>query len=177
MRPALIAALAAMALNVAACGDPAPGEGVDKPHEQKTMPAVVSASEAINSPHIPSIDLQSMDEAEYEKVLPGALACSFSYSLSAPPVLAISMAEGPAAGVVKIHGRLVETHAQHAVTLQTLPEGATFVADGLRLEVIPDRDESIRHRDGTMQREANLVFELEQGLKVGYRGWYACAQE
>lgn len=172
------AGLLAGLLMLAACGDPAPGEGIGKRNSAETMPEIVPAAEAIRTAAIPTIDLHTMDEAEYEKVLSEGQRCRFLYTSGGGPVLAASATGGEAAtGVVKIHGKLIELKAERVTSFDALLNGATFVADGLRVQVIPDADENFELHDGRTQREADAILELEQGLKVGYRGWYACEQE
>lgn len=178
MQNAALTGLLVGLLLLTACGDPAPGEGIEKKNSAETMPEIVPAAEAIRTAAIPTIDLHTMDEAEYEKILAKAQRCRFLYTSGGGPVLAASAAGGkPATGVVKIHGKLVELKAERVTSFDALLNGATFVADGIRVQVIPDADESFELHDGRTQREADAILELEQGLKVGYRGWYACEQE
>lgn len=159
---------------LAACGDPAPGEGVEQAHGAETMPEVVSAAEAIQSPHVPAIDLLSMHEAEYEKIVPDQHQCVFRYTSEGRPVLAAAIRDGHAVAAVKIHGKLVELVAENTTSFDALTSGATFSAEGTQVRVTPGDDAPFESREGHLQREAEAVFELEQGLKAGYRGWYAC---
>lgn len=155
------------------CGDPAPGEGVEKPHEQGTMPEVVTAAAAIRTPEIPTIDLQSMTEAEYEKVLRAPAHCRFSYSRAGEPVFAAVFDGDSARGAAKIHGKLLEVRAPSVNARGSLQNGGRFVADGVHVQVLPEEDDGQR-KGGVWQRVATAVLELDAGLKVGYRGWYSC---
>lgn len=177
MRSGRIVSLLTVSLLVAACGDPAPGEGVEKKPSTRVMPEVVSAAEAIQIAHVSTIDLHTMDEAEYEKVIPQGPHCTFLYSAEGGPVLAAGMKGGTAAGVVKIHGKLVELEADNVTSYDALSSsGARFSTDKLRVHLIPDPDEDFAQDDGRMQREADAVLEIGQQLKVGYRGWYVCGR-
>lgn len=162
----LLTPLAAVLLT--ACGDPAPGEGVEKPLMSDPPPELVGAREAVNTPDIPTIDPQTLDAAEVEKVLSAGPRCTFAYTAESPPVAALQVTGDSAGqGVVKIHGRLVKLSAQRA-------EDGGFVlsGDGLSVKIEPANagDEA----RPTEFREADMLFELEQGLRVGYRGWYRC---
>ena len=164
-----------VALLLVACGDPAPGEGVDQLRERRSMPEVVSAAEAVRTPEISTIDLQTMDAAEFEEIIGAGSRCTFSYTSEGSPVFAASMtSQEGAEGAIKIHGKLVRIVAREVKTVDALVQGATFTADGLRVDVSPKPKEDDA---GGQPRQANVVLELEQGLKVGYHGWYTCRKE
>ena len=67
------------------------------------------------------------------------------------------------AAAVKLNGVLVD------LELVDGAEGARFEAPGLTVSV--ERLEE----DADWRQGASLVFELEQGLSVGYRGFYECS--
>lgn len=163
-------------LLLAACGDPAPGEGMEKLPIEEPMPKVVPAPEAVQSPDIASIDPTTMEEAEIDKVIPQGPRCRFAYTAASRPILAAGIAaeRGIALGVIKIHGRLIEVTASEMSEFKTLADGAIFTADGLRLEVSPIPNEAGTRQKDKWRRPSHLRFELEQGLRVDYRGWYTC---
>ncbi len=148
-------------LEGARSGDAAPRSVAEGPD-----PEVVPASEALASPNLSRLDPGGLDQAEIDKALPAGSRCNFAYTKGSPPVLAGAVVEerDETLGVVKLHGRLVEVTSDSA----DLDEGATFTADGIRLTVRPEAE------GGGAYRAATLEFELRQGLKVGYRGWYSC---
>jgi hypothetical protein len=155
-------------LLLAACGDPAPGEGMKKPPMSDPQPEIVSARKAVNTPDIPTIDPQTLDTAEIAKVLRGGPLCVFAHTAESPPVVALEATkENGALGVVKIHGRLVK------LTVRRTESGAfALSADGMAVEIKPaSNDDGARSAE---LHEADMHFELEQGLRVGYRGWYRC---
>lgn len=160
------------------CGDPAPGEGMEKPLAEKPMPEVVPGPVAVGTPDITTIDPAAMDQAEIRKVVPPGPRCSFAYTAASPPVLVGGVAARKAsiAGVVKLHGRLVELTAQHAKTVDELGAGAIFTTQGITLTVKPDREEDAEVGESQHRWPADLLFELDQGLHVGYRGWYTCTK-
>lgn len=159
-------------LLLGACDNPAPGEGMPKPLAEGPLPKVVPVSEALSSPVLTAIDPSPLNQAEADKVLPPNSRCSFSYTAESPPVLIASLVPNTqqAKGVVKLHGFLVEVNSQAVQGVKSLAQGATFVADGLRVKVEPEGDET------GDRRVANMEFELSQsGLLIGYRGWYSCS--
>ncbi|MBB4658133.1 hypothetical protein [Parvularcula dongshanensis] len=168
-----LAPLAAFLL--AACGGPAPGEGMDAPMASEPVPEVVPARDAVMTADIPTIDPGTMNEAEIEKVLPEGPRCSFVYTAASPPVLAgaLPAGGGPARGVVKIHGRLVALEGA-VQDFDALRGGTRFASGDVSLEVSPDPQKEGRVRDGVRRRPADMVFRLEEGLTVGYRGWWRC---
>lgn len=172
-RLALCALLLPSTLILAACDNPAPGEGMPKPLAEGPLPSVVSVSEALSSPVLTAVDPGPLNQAEADKVLPPGPRCSFAYTAESPPVLIASPLPNTqmARGVVKLHGLLVEVNSQSIQGVESLAQGATFTAEGLRLEIKPEGGEI------GAQRVANMKFELDQeGLLVGYRGWYSCSE-
>lgn len=171
-RPTFLAFALPVTLILGACDNPAPGEGAPKPLAEGPLPKAVSVSEALSSPVLTTVDPGPLDQAEADKVLPPGPRCSFSYTAEGPPVLIASPLPNveQAKGVVKLHGLLVEVSSQAVNGVKSLAQGTTFVADGLRLKVEPEGNETGE------RRVANMEFELSQsGLLVGYRGWYSCS--
>ncbi|MEL7560032.1 hypothetical protein [Stutzerimonas chloritidismutans] len=156
------------ALLLTACGDPAPGEGVKKPLMSGPTPEVVSAREAVGTPDIPTIDPQTLDAAEIDKVLAAGPRCIFAYTAESSPVVALELTGDTAGqGVVKVNGRLVKLAAQRAEA-----GGFALSAEGMSVSIKPA--EIAGDTMPTKLSEADMVFELDQGLRVGYRGWYRC---
>lgn len=162
----LLTPLAALLLT--ACGDPAPGEGVKKPLMSGPTPEVVSAREAVGTPDIPTIDPQTLDAAEIDKVLGAGPRCIFAYTAESSPVVALELTGDKAGqGVMKVHGLLVKLAAQRAEA-----GGFALSTDGMSVSIKPA--EIAGDPMPAKLTEADMVFELEQGLRVGYRGWYRC---
>jgi hypothetical protein len=110
---------------------------------------------------------------ELEKVIPPGPVCKFE---GKPIFAAAPTATGPSIGVVKIHGRLVQLGADAPSSFQDLVNGGRFAAGPIHITVAPLAGESPEEVDGGHRWPANMMFELEQGLTVGYRGWYSCRQ-
>lgn len=172
-RHALLSSLAFATAVLAGCGDPAPGEGMENSMMQKPSPELVSAQEAINNPDIPAIDPQTMQGAEIVKVLGDVPQCVFRYTAESPPILAISQSNQDAGSqaVAKIHGRLVQLTSDQKPSYESLQQGLLFAADGMTMRVV---SEELEKPESGKQVTAELHFSLQQGLNVGYLGWYEC---
>lgn len=76
--------------------------------------------------------------------------------------------------LTKLSGTLVPLKAASPDGFQGLTSGPSLQADGIHMVVAPVSGEEPETVDGSRRWEADLLFELEQGLKVGYRGFYFC---
>ena len=127
----------------------------DPPAEPGTV------EDALGNTLISTLDLAPMPAAEADQVLGAASPCRFNRSPETDPILWAS--EGGAAAM-KLNGVLVALDA--AADPQ---QGAVaFSAPGSTLTVRPLGDEA------DWRQNAELVFDLDQGLSVGYRGFYSC---
>lgn len=153
----------------------APQQGDTEAQGDRSLPELVPASEAIQTPELSTTDLSTMRAAEYEKVIGSGPHCRFAYSTADSAILAATVSpEGRVArGAIKIHGRLVEVAAEGTSTFDELAGTAEFTAEGVRISVMPLAD-SGESRDGETWFPAQLHFELDQGLQADYRGWYKC---
>lgn len=164
---------------LAGCGDPAPGEGMRTPMMQGPSPEVVGAQKAVSSPDIPAIDPQTMEQAEIEKVLGDVPYCGYRYTAESPPILAISdtdQGQGSQA-VTKIHGRLVELSADQNPGYENLKKGLVLTAEGMEMRVVSDGESEPESAKPGELVTAELHFSLQQGLNIGYLGWYECKAE
>ena len=121
-----------------------------------------SVEDALANTLISTLDLAPMPEAEADQVLQFRAPCTFNRSPETDPILWAN--EGGAAAM-KLNGVLVTLEADSSDP----GEGAaTFAAPGTRVAVRPLGEEA------DWRQNAELVFELDQGLSVGYRGFYDC---
>jgi hypothetical protein len=129
----------------------------DPPAEPGTV------DDALSNTLISQLDLAPMPEAEADRVLEAATPCTFSRSPEADPILWVAPEGGAAA--MKLNGILV--------TLEEAGEaeagGVALQAPGTTVTVRPLGDEA------DWRADSELVFELDEGLRVGYRGFYDCA--
>lgn len=162
-----LVALAACERNVAPSRTP-PVQDVSGSQGAPILPA----QQAVVRADITRTDLETLTAADIDKALSVGPGCRFAYSRTSSPILVVRAAEGgePGRAVVKVHGALVVLEPRSDSGLGALKAGARLSADGLRLAVTPLGEAEADAR----VREAELQFALQQGLEVGYRGFYAC---
>jgi hypothetical protein len=120
-----------------------------------------SVEDALSNTLISQLDLAPMHPAEAGRVLGASGSCTFSRSPETDPILWLS--EGGAAAM-KLNGVLVTLQA----TGDPQEGGVMFSAPGTTVTVSPLGE------DADWRQNAELLFELDQGLSVGYRGFYGC---
>lgn len=164
--PAFVA-LAACERNVAPSRTPPPQhvEGSDGA-------PVLPAAEAVTRAAVSRADPETLTGADIAKVLTRGPGCRFAYSRNSSPIVVLRAAEGPqpGAGVMKLHGALVQLRPGSDASFNTLKAGARLTAEGLDITIAPLGDAAADQP----VRKAELKFRLKQGLEVGYRGFYAC---
>lgn len=127
----------------------------DPPAEPGTV------EDALSNTLLSQLDLAPMPKAEADRVLSARARCTFNRSPETDPVLWADQ-EGSTA-TMKLNGVLL--------TLKGIGEadaGGKYAAPGTTVTVRPLGDAA------DWRSDAELVFELDQGLKVGYRGFYSC---
>jgi len=127
-------------------------------------PQIVSLDEALSTAEVAVIDPGFLNEDDISQLLPEGAACTFSYTTTSPPALALGSVDGDRAGLVKLSGDLVRVD-QTASGIGT--EGLT-----IRLAAIDDT--ASLETVGAEPVEATMVLELDAGLSAGYRGFYSC---
>jgi hypothetical protein len=163
---AVVLALGALA----GCGEEdAPDDDISaiRPPE---IARIAPANEAIAGTHIPTLDPATMVDAEIQKVLGVDPRCEFRYTSAGRPVLAArTPSNGDAAqGVVKLNGHLVALRP-------TSTDGALVLsADRIRLTITADDAGQAGGLGDARRREADLIFEVGDSVRVGYRGYYNC---
>lgn len=119
-----------------------------------------SVDDALSNLLVSTLDLAPMPQAEAERAVEGEFQCRFNRSPESDPILWA----GDGGGAAKLNGVLVALEAAGD------PQGETaqFSTAGMSIDVRRLGDEA------DWRQNAELVFQLEQGLTVGYRGFYAC---
>jgi hypothetical protein len=152
--------------------------GASRPdvYEEAGEGETVSVAEALRSTDLSKLHPQPLDAAEVSRVLESGAECSFSWTAQSEPILAARLPAGApvAAGLMKLNGRLVTVRSAAPGGLGTLTGGPVMMGDGLRVSVAPVEGTAARSGNGAVRREADLLFELEEGRSVGYRGFYQC---
>ncbi|MEQ8444289.1 MAG: DUF305 domain-containing protein [Pelagibacterium sp.] len=128
----------------------------DPPAEPGTV------EDALSNTLISTLDPAPMPEAEADRVLDAEARCTFNRSPESEPILWAGQNGGAAA--MKLNGVLVPLEAAG----DPQAGNAEFSAPGTTITVRPLGDEA------DWRADAELVFELDQGLTIGYRGFYAC---
>lgn len=127
---------------------------------------ILPASEVLAGASIPSLDPSTMDDVQIDEVIGAGARCTFHYTSTGKPILAITQSDvGAAAGVVMLNGDLIPLEAGPIL------DGATVVlgADPIRFTIFPVNATSVNGRE-----QAELIFEVGDQLRVGYRGYYGC---
>ncbi|QJR79362.1 hypothetical protein CA267_000395 [Alteromonas pelagimontana] len=158
---------------IAACRNPPPDAALGAKQAPKPSPEIVSAQAAVESPDIPTIDPMTLDSAEVDKVLSKTPRCAFSYTAGSSPVLVVGANAGKVAGVIKVHGKLVKLTGMNKNS-RALPEGGQFAAQPITVTIQPQEEVRKDRLQKQTHVSAIMHFELDQGLTVGYEGWWRC---
>lgn len=141
-------------------GQTAAGDTTDTVYEDPEA-APGSLSDALSRPLISQLDLSPISQDEAGQVLSSPASCTFNRSPEADPIL-WGDENGPAA--IKLNGTLIALDAVDDPQAGT----AVFGADGVTVTVQPLGDAA------DWRQNADLVFTLDEGLRVGYRGFFSC---
>jgi hypothetical protein len=174
-----LAFVVALGLLVAGCGgNEAPDDDLTAIQPPKIV-RVVPAQEALAGANIPTLDPATMNDAEVRKVLGAGALCEFRYTMAGRPVLAMSTQPdgAPSAGLVKVNGSMVTLSPAPVGGASGAADPLLLVADPIRMTIAPDVTEQADDRNGMRRRETNVVLEIGQDLRVGYRGYLDCMSE
>ena len=120
-----------------------------------------SVEDALSNTLVSKLDLAPMPEAEADRVLGVTAPCTFNRSPATDPIL---WASESGAAAMKLNGVLISLEAEGEPQEGT----ATFSAPGTMITVETLGEEA------DWRQNAKLVFKLDEGLNVGYRGFYGC---
>lgn len=124
---------------------------------------VGTVEDALRNTLISTLDPAPMPDAEADQVLDAGPRCTFNRSPETDPIFWVGQDGG--AGVMKLNGVIVPLDASAAGQ----DTKSSWTADGLTMTVRPLGEEA------DWRSDAELVFSLDQGLAVGYRGFWSCA--
>jgi len=122
---------------------------------------VGTVDDALRNTLVSGFDFSPMLEAEAERVLE-IPACRFNRSPESDPVL---WTGDDGAGAVKLNGVIVPLNGAQG------DSEARWAANGLSVSV------SSLGEQADWRANAELVFTLDQGLEVGYRGFWYCEKQ
>ena len=139
----------------------------DSPAQSESGPAqIVSLDEALSTPEVAILDLEFLTSEDIAQMFPGGPACTFTYTTTSRPALAVGRIDGGSVALAKISGDLVRLEAGDA--------GSTWGTEGMTVALsAPSGTGTLDANSGEMQ-DADLVLELGSGLRAGYRGYYGC---
>lgn len=121
-----------------------------------------SVEDALSNTLISTLDLAPMPEAEADRLLDANARCTFNRSPESEPIFWAARDGGGAA--MKLNGVLVGLEAAG----DPQSGNVEFSSPGTTITVRPLGEEA------DWRADTELVFELDEGLTVGYRGFYAC---
>ncbi|WEX07874.1 DUF6692 family protein [Chelativorans sp. AA-79] len=154
-----------LASGLSACGESDAPDDELHPVRSHEVPRVVPAGEAVSGLHIPTLDPETMNDAEVSAAIGPGSRCEFRYTSYGRPILAVKATpDGAAEGAVKLGGNLVVLRSPSS------SGELLFSADQVRMSLLPDGEAS----PGETPEEATSVFEVGDSLRVGYRGYYRC---
>jgi len=127
---------------------------------------IMSLDEALSTPEVAILDLEFLTSEDIAQMFPGGPACTFTYTTTSRPALAVGRIDGGSVALAKISGDLVRLEAGDA--------GSTWGTEGMTVALsAPSGTGTLDANSGEMQ-DADLVLELGSGLRAGYRGYYGC---
>jgi hypothetical protein len=131
---------------------------------------VAPVREALNGVSIPELDPVTMNNAEIARAIDSGSFCTFRYSSTGRPVLAVTPdpTESPADGVMKLNGLLV------LLDRETSKDSLALHADNIRARVTFRDSKPAVTNSANRLREAQLMFEVGTQLHAGYLGYYSC---
>lgn len=167
----------ALALGLlAGCGQSDAPDDELQPAGSPEVARIVPAEEALAGAEIPKLDPQPMVAAEVGGAIGDGPRCEFRYTGAGGPVLAVSTPGDGAAerGVLKLNGNLVLLEPASGAGDTG---GVALAAEPLRATVSPDRSDEPEEANGARRQEADMIFEIGDKLRVGYRGFLDCMSE
>ena len=125
-------------------------------------PATVgTVDDALDNTLVATLDPAPLTEEEADNVLSAGVRCAFNRSPETDPILLTGSDGGDA--VMKLNGVIVPLEGGEATD-----DANIYRAPGVTMTVRSLGD------DADWRSNAELVFALEEGPTVGYRGFYAC---
>ncbi|MFC4171624.1 DUF6692 family protein [Microvirga sp. GCM10011540] len=167
---------AVLGLLVAGCGESDVPDDDLSAIRAPEITRIVPAPEALAGAHIPSLDPAPVVDAAIQKTVGSGPRCEFRYTGSGKPVLVMAMQPNGMAtgGIVKLNGSLVPLSPAPPASATGQGKSLLLAADRVRVAVTPVADGEAEDREGMRRQEANLIFEVGQSLRVGYRGYLDC---
>ncbi|APE45764.1 DUF305 domain-containing protein (plasmid) [Sulfitobacter alexandrii] len=139
----------------------------DSPAQSESGPTqIMSLDEALSTPEVAILDLEFLTTEDIAQMFPGGAACTFTYTTTSRPALAVGRIDGGSVALAKISGDLVRLEAGDA--------GSTWGTEGMTVALSAPSGPGILDANSGEMQDADLVLELGSGLRAGYRGYYGC---
>lgn len=137
------------------------GATVDRTYQDPAA-QVGSVADALGNTLISTLDPAPIKTAEADQILPPGPRCAFNNSPATDPILWVSQ-EGEG-GAIKLNGVLVPLGPTEGSDEGFL----TLTAPGAMIDV------RMLAEEADWRQNAELAFALDQGLTIGYRGFWSC---
>ena len=139
------------------------GDGTEK---EAPEAQIVPLSEALSTANVASIDPEFLTEADIAKLFPDGAACTFNFTTTAKPTVAMGDVDGEAVALMKLSGDLIRLSAA-----DTASDGAVSLStDGMTVSITPADDED---SDEGLTK-STLIYTLDAGSRAGFIGWTRC---
>jgi hypothetical protein len=144
-------------------------EGVQPARQAKPPAEEMPAGEAARRAELAETDLESLTDAELQRMLGSAPVCRFAYAAGDAAVAAATAPGAEASrGVIKLHGHLVPMNVRYQTSA-----GEGFELSGDDVSVVATPDEASAGGDA---RDAVARLRIGNELEVGYGGFYECTR-
>lgn len=119
--------------------------------------------DALSNTLVSQLDLAPLSQSDVTQVIEPAPSCTFNRSPEADPIL-WAAADG-SRGAMKLNGVLQALDGSSGAE----SGGAAFSTAGAEVTIRTLGD------DADWRQNADLILELEEGPRIGYRGFYGCS--
>jgi hypothetical protein len=128
----------------------------------------MAAGDAARAAELATTDLESLTDADVQRMLGSGETCRFAYAPDRATVAAATApGVSPVRGVVKLHGRLAPMDVRYRTPAG---EGFELSSDSVTLVATAEGTE------GSDPREAEARLRVGTDLDVGYAGFYSCTR-
>lgn len=139
------------------------GDGTE---EKAPEARIVPLSEALSTAEVAALDPEFLTEADIAKLFPAGAACTFNFTTTAKPSVAMGDIDGELVALMKLSGDLIRLSAT-----QTASDGAVLLStDGMEVSITPIAEGS---PDDALTK-STLVYTLDAGSRAGFIGWTRC---
>ncbi len=147
------------------CGEDIEANG-DSTEEEAHGAEILSVSEALSTANVAALDPELLIVAVIARLFPDGADCTFNFTTTGKPSVAMGDADGEAVALMKLSGDLIRL----AATQDANNGGVSLSTDGMEVSISPIDD---RGFDGALT-QSTLIYTLEAGSRAGFIGWARC---